>query len=119
MKKKEVQLNFRIKIENFYSVIKARIGFMRRDKDEFVKYGISEDKINDVDNELEVFAEIPTDDELVGAQVQATQEKDTLAEKVRDTITGIMTRVINKYGTGSGYYRKFGVNGISNLTLTV
>ena len=115
MKKKIAKLGFKIRIENFYTRMKVYISFMLRDKDRFAAFGITEDKIKEAESRLEEFAEIPTDAELLGNQVTATQEKDALGEKVKNAITAIMTRVSNKYGNDSGIYHKFGVNSISKL----
>jgi hypothetical protein len=115
MKKKPARANFRISIEEFYSVMKSRIGFMLRDKDEFVKFGITENHFNELNDMLETFGAIQTDEELLGVQIAATQTRDEAAAQLRDSITSIMTRAANKFGAGSGYYRKFGVSGLARL----
>ncbi|SFF81925.1 hypothetical protein [Sunxiuqinia elliptica] len=115
MRKKTVTVNFNIALSALYTFAMAKIGFMLRDLVEFIKYGVTEEKLNALKAMLTDFANIPTDDELVGVQVSATQEKDEAAIQLRDAIAEIMQRVENKFGAQSGNYRKFGVSGVSDL----
>jgi hypothetical protein len=115
MKKKPSKLNFKIVLSVFFTFTMAKLGFMRRDQLEFDKYGIDDGNLDDLEDLLANFQEIPTDVELLGNQVSATQQKDALAVQVRETIASIMTRAENKFGFHSGIYRKFGVSGISEL----
>lgn len=115
MKKNSPRLKFSIALSVLYTMAMAKIGFMLRDLVEFIKYGVTEEKLNALKAMLTDFANIPTDDELVGVQVSATQEKDEAAIQLRDAIAEIMQRVENKFGAQSGNYRKFGVSGVSDL----
>ncbi len=115
MKKKPLRLKFSIALTEFYTFAMGKVGFMKRDLAEFVKFGITEEKLNAQKDLLAAFSEIPTDDELLGAQVTATQEKDAIADQLRNSISAIMTRVENKFGFHSGTYRKFGISGVSDL----
>ncbi|MGQ7871235.1 hypothetical protein [Sunxiuqinia sp. sy24] len=115
MRKKTVTVNFNIALSALYTFAMTKIGFMMRDLLEFIKYGVTEEKLNALKAMLTDFANIPTDDELVGVQVSATQEKDEAAIQLRDAIAEIMQRVENKFGAQSGNYRKFGVSGVSDL----
>jgi hypothetical protein len=93
----------------------AKVGFMLRDLVEFIKYGVTEEKLTALKALLSDFANIPTDEELRGAQVLATQGKDEAGVLLRDAVSEIMRRVQNKFGAASGNYRKFGASGVSDL----
>ncbi len=115
MRKKEVTVKFNIALSLLYTFAMAKVGFMMRDLVEFIKYGVTEEKLNALKALLSDFASIPTDEELRGAQVVATQGKDEAGVQLRDSVSEIMQRVENKFGTASGNYRKFGASGVSDL----
>ena len=116
MKKKESPtLNFRIHIGVFYTLMMAKLGFVKRDKIEFAKRGVTEADITATENLLTEFSEIPTDDELLGLQINATKDKDKKSDVLRASISEVIDRAANKYGNNSGYYRQFGVNSLSGI----
>lgn len=115
MKKKPTVFIFNIRLTNFFTLMKAKLGHMRRDIVELVKFGIDAEKLDAAEALLTSFSEIPNDEELLGNQVSTTQQKDAAAAKVRLEIDSIMTRVENKFGSNSGTYRKFGITGTSTL----
>ena len=115
MKKKSLRPRFTIALTHFYTFCMAKLGFMERDLDEFTNFGIDQTDMDTLRELLVAFADVPTDEELLGAQLNATQAKDALAEELRQAINRIMTRVENKFGFRSGTYRKFGINGVSKL----
>ncbi len=88
---------------------------MVRDIDEFVKFGVTLEKLDELKALLETWFEIPGDEELLGDQMSRTEEKDLHAEKVREEVSMLMKKVESKYGKESAYYRKFGVSGTSRL----
>jgi hypothetical protein len=102
-------------MENFLTFVRSKLGYVRRDKVEFEKFGITEDDVADTDAMALEWEQIKSDEELLGDHVQATQDKDALAEEVREAIRPIMTRAANKFGADSGKYRKFGVWDLSHL----
>lgn len=114
MKKKTVQI-FHIPLPEFYSTMKAKVSYMRRDKTEFAGEGVEEAQFDKIEQDLEVFNDLPTDDEMVGEEVIATQKKDELKAVLHDQISTILNKAANKYGTESGYYRKFGIGALSRL----
>jgi hypothetical protein len=115
MRKKEVTPNFGIGLPVFYTEMKAKIGYINRDIDEFIKYGIGPDNIKLVNDNLKFFNIYPNDEEFLGIQVSATQEKTKESEKLREAIGEVLTRAANKYGKNSGYYRKYGTSELSKL----
>lgn len=115
MKKKIPALIFNIKLGILITLVQAKLSFMRRDQDKFIVYGITAEKLSDLEESLEIFANIESDDELVGLQVLATQKKDNEAEKLRSVINSHLTRAANKFGINSGKYRKFGATAVSEL----
>ncbi len=115
MRKKVVTVKFNIALSVLYTFAMAKVGFMLRDLSEFIKYGVSEEKLNALKAMLTDFADIPTDEELLGDQISATQGKDEAGVLLRDAVSEIMQRVANKFGSQSGKYRKFGASAISDL----
>jgi hypothetical protein len=115
MKKKPVKLIFNIPLGQFLVFVRSKLSFVRRDIAEFEKYGTTEDDVADTEAMASEWEQIKTDEELVGDHIQATQDKDELADKVRVDIRSIMTRVAKKFGEESAKYRKFGVSDLSHL----
>ena len=115
MKKKPAVQIFKIRLGVFYTYMMTKLGFMKRDSVEFVKQGVDQDKIAEVEDLLTEYSEIPTDDELIGAQMNATAEKDSARDKLRASISEIIDRAASKYGANSGYYRKFGIYTLSEI----
>ena len=115
MKKKSPRLAFRIALTIFVSWVRSIISFIRRDIAEFIKFGVTEEIITELETKVNAYEDIATDEELVGNQVIATQAKDAEAKKLREAIGSMMTRAENKFGVNSGYYRKFGITNISDL----
>ena len=115
MKKKAVIQNFKIRLGEFYTIMMTKLGFMKRDKAEFVKQGVSDEKIKETETMLADFSNIPTDDELIGAQMRTTAEKNKARDILRSDISQIIDRAASKYGTDTGYYRQFGIYGLSEI----
>jgi hypothetical protein len=95
---------------------RQKLGFARRDAADFTNFGLDTTAFTLVDGAITNLVEFPTDEELAGDQISATQNKDTLAELVRNGIRPIMTRATSKFGNDSGQYRKFGTKGLSEMT---
>ena len=115
MKKKPATQIFKIRLGVFYTYMKTKLSFIKRDSAEFLKQGVNEEKIAEVEALLAEYSEIPTDDELIGAQMNATAEKDSARDKLRASISEIIDRAASKYGANSGHYRKFGIYTLSEL----
>jgi len=114
MKKKTVAL-FSLTLAEFYTVMKAKLSFMLRDKAEFAKEGITQAQLDAIGPMLKEFNDLPTDEELVGDEVIATQAKNELKDQLHSKIEGVLNKAANKYGTESGYYRKFSIHSLSKL----
>jgi hypothetical protein len=53
-----------------------KINFLRRDLEAFSPFGYSEEKIAELENKVNVFENVSTDDELKGDQMIATEKKN-------------------------------------------
>lgn len=115
MKENLPKVLFKIKQPVFFTLIMSKISMMVRDIDEFAKFGVSLENINELKSLLQACSEIPSDDELLGNQMNKTGEKAARAVIVREEISALMKRVENRYGKESAVYRKFGVSGTSRL----
>jgi hypothetical protein len=80
------------------------------------EFGITEEIINAIETKREEFADMPTDEEMSGIMVSATEDKNTKANELRKAIRKVTIRVQNKYGNRSGEYRRFGVNDLSRMS---
>lgn len=115
MKRKPASLIFSIQLSVFLLIARSKLNFMKRDIDEFIKYGKTPEKIEAVEKIADEYMEIPNDDDLLGKQIITTEKKDKEAEKLRGILGGIMNRAQNTFGENTGEYRRFGVTSISDL----
>ncbi len=113
MNKKPLRLRFSIGLSMLYNLCMVKIGFAERDYVEFEKFGKTQADFDSLREETVAFGDLPTDEELRGEQENVQQAKEALATKVRKTISDIMKRVGDEFGTSSGTYKKFGVKGLS------
>jgi hypothetical protein len=115
IKENEVKIVFNISLTIFVTWAKKMLNYIRRDLEEFIKYGLTDEKLTELELLVKTFGDIPTDEELLGIQMQATKEKEEAAVALRLEIIAIMTRAANKFGIDTPQYRRFGVSGVSNL----
>ena len=59
---------------------------------------------------------MPSDDEMLGEQMEFTTKKKDTSEKLKTAIRSIMTRVAMKYHNRSGRYRKFGTTKMGDMS---
>jgi hypothetical protein len=115
MKKKVVDFIFNLKLAVLLTLTKAKISFIRRDLTEFEKFGIKEVNLTALEALILELENIPSDQEFLGDQIEATQGKDTFAEILRESMRSIFQRAGNKFGVKSGKYRKFGNDDVSHI----
>lgn len=72
-----------------------------RDLTDFAPYGWTAARLDAIEDLRDEFNELPTDEELMGAMVIATADKNESAENVRVAVRELRSRVENKYGEGS------------------
>ncbi|HHS95418.1 MAG TPA: hypothetical protein ENJ45_02430 [Phaeodactylibacter sp.] len=116
MKKQAIQRNYNFPDADLYIQCIERIKYAHRDIKEFETYSYGKEKLAAFLNRCEKFRQLPDDDELVGDQMIVTDKKYAAAEKLKNAIRSIMTRVAIKYGNRSGRYRKFGTAKMGDMT---
>lgn len=116
MKKKEAIRNFNFSDAILITKGKEKIAFIRRDASKFTEFGISGTDVDELENNIDLFAENITDIEAVSDQAEITSLKTAKAEELRVAIRAIMMRVELKYGTTSAKYRKFGTDMLTRQT---
>lgn len=87
-----------------------------RDNALFVSYSYDATAIGKYKQQIDAFANFPTDTELLGDQEDATNAKTILRDKVLNNLRNMRERVKIVFEDGSGRYNKFGFAGISNST---
>ncbi|MEM0541792.1 hypothetical protein WFZ85_04130 [Flavobacterium sp. j3] len=113
MKKKELFRSFNFSDGKLVAIGKEKIAYMRRDKIEFEKYGITTANFDALEEEIDKFLDTATDIEKLGTQTDTTAIKDAKAEELRQAIRVVMTRVVLVYEEGSSNFRKFGTETLS------
>lgn len=113
MKKKESFRSFNFSDGKLVAIGKEKIAYMRRDKIEFEKYGITTANFDALEEEIDKFLDTATDIEKLGTQTDTTAIKDAKAEELRQAIRVVMTRVVLVYEEGSSNFRKFGTETLS------
>lgn len=116
MKKQAVTREYNFPDADLYAQCLERIQYIKRDKKEFGTYAYGSDKIKGFEAICKKFAALPSDDELVGEQMEATSKKNDAREQLKTAIRSVMTRVSSKYNTKSGHYRKFGTYKMNDMS---
>lgn len=98
---------FTFSLERLSLLVNEKIRFLKRDMDVFKKYGFTLDWSNELKVRVEFFDKLPTDAELAGDMMIATEKKNVLAIEIRSAIDDVMIRVQDKFGHRSPYYNKF------------
>lgn len=109
MPKKEVKVKFSFSYGHLIELSEEKIDFMRRDKAEFEGYGITDVEVSSFEDELNNFADLPTDEELEAFQVEQGKIKITTQRVLTDYMRDeIYSRARSLYGDKSAKYRRFG-----------
>lgn len=72
-----------------------------RDLSDFLQYGWTQARLDTIGDLRDEFDDLPTDEELMGAMVVATGQKNEKGEQLRVMIREMRSRVENKYGEGA------------------
>ena len=107
MKKKEVVRAYNFSDGKLITTSNEKIAYIRRDEAEFVGYGITNVMVDELENQVNNFSDTTTDVEMVEDQSEVTAAKDVVADKLKESIRGVMNRVVLKYDVHSAKYRKF------------
>ena len=99
-----------------YMLCMQSIRHAHRDVELFKQYGYAIEKLSGFANQVEKFKNLPDDDEMVGDQMIVTEKKYEAADKLKNAIRSIMTRVEMKFSNRSGRYRKFGTAKMGDMT---
>lgn len=116
MKKQNTNRAYNFPDSDLYVQCMERISYAKRDSKEFDSYAYTGHKINQFEKWCQQFANLPTDDELVGTQMEMTTKKNIAREKLKTAIRSVMTRVASLYHKRSGHYRKFGVAKMNDMS---
>lgn len=88
----------------------------QRDATELSAYGVSAATITALEAARDAFANNPTDEELSGDLVIATQAKNATKTELQRQVRQISDRARIKFGEADGRFRKFGVELLSRQT---
>lgn len=86
-----------------------------RDSADFESYGVNATKIQELESLISNFNETTTDEEFKGIITTKVEEKNSIAESLKQIIAGIRNRAKNKFGEQSGKYKSFGFEDLSRL----
>ena len=108
MKKQATNREYNFPDADLYMQCMERIRYAERDIVDFTTYNYDQTRIDAFKKVCNKFDEMPSDDEMLGEQMEFTTKKKDTSEKLKTAIRSIMTRVAMKYHNRSGRYRKFG-----------
>ncbi len=100
-------------------VVKANniVTTARRDATEFAARSITEAAVfKPLEDAIDVFADLPTDEELEGIKMELTETKHAKADAVLVQVRTILTAAENVFGEGSAKLRRFGAKGVSEMS---
>ncbi len=100
-------------LEQLTDFIKASI---LQDLAELAARGITTATTDNLQDLRDAFADTPTDEEARGQVTDAVEIKDAAREAALDEARRLRTAAINKFGTGTGKYNRFGFEGMDELS---
>jgi len=92
------------------------LSLLERDATELGGYGINDDFKDTLTTKLADLRAYPTDEELLGAEVNLREVKDATAKDTRILIRDMMSRVVNVFPVNSGNWMLFGTKGLDDVT---
>ena len=116
MKKQATNREYNFPDADLYMQCMERIRYAERDGVDFTTYNYGQDRIDAFIKVCKKFDELPSDDEMLGEQMEFTTKKKDTSEKLKTAIRSIMTRVAMKYHNRSGRYRKFGTTKMGDMS---
>lgn len=116
MRKQATTRQYNFPDAELYVQCVEKLKFAVRDSAAIEQYTYSKEKLAAFQQQIQKFNQLPDDDELVGDQMVLTEKKNKAAEKLRNAIRGIMTRVQIKFSNRSGRYRKYGTTKMQTMT---
>ena len=93
-----------------------RLRWAKRDQSLLTPLGFGPEQHRQLEKLCREFASISDDQEALGEQMTATQQKNQAREELLAQIRRIMSLVAKKYSTKEGKYRKFGTEKISRMS---
>jgi hypothetical protein len=116
MKKQHQNRNYNTQDADLYRWCMEAIRLAQRDIEVFGQYGFTSDRLKTFKVMVDIFQQLPDDDEMVGEQMVSTEKKNQAAESLRTAIRGLMTRVAMKFHDKTGRYRKFGTSKLGDMS---
>ena len=116
MKKQSTNRKHNFPDADLYQLCITSIRNAKRDREEFISYGYTEERLKTFFNLTEQFKQLPDDEEMLGDQMLMTEKKYEAAEKLKSAIRSLMMRVAMKYSSRTGRYRKFGTSKMGDMT---
>ena len=116
MKKQTTNREYNFPDADLYMQCMERIRYAERDIVDLTTYNYGQDRIDAFIKVCSKFDGLPSDDEMLGEQMEFTTKKKDTSEKLKTAIRGIMTRVAMKYHNRSGRYRKFGTTKMGDMS---
>ena len=107
--------NYSIPDANLALFASNLVGFLTRDLDDFEIFGLTEDKIQDLRDQVDDFEEIDTDGAVVAGVLLASQTKNELREQVLEEIRRFALRAEIMWGSESPFYKGMDIGYLSKL----
>lgn len=116
MRNKQTQVReYKIPDAEFYFQARNFIGSAERDQEQFAGRGYPPARIEALNTLCTEFMAIRSDDEMLGAIMVATDQKDKVAEELRVHLRSIRSMAGNALGPHSARYRAFGMEKMDGL----
>lgn len=116
MKKQAINRMYNFPDADLYLQTLERVRHAERDIAQVTAYGFSKERLAQLKAKCQEFHDLPSDDEMVGDQMEMTATKGRLADELKVVIRSVMTRVAMKYPKRSGRYRKFGTAKMGDMS---
>lgn len=116
MKQKESTRNYRLSDAELKQLGDSILSLINRDIVEFNDRGFNPTKQAELANAIQVFSDYPSDEQLEGQKIAATEDKNNARKSVEKSLRTFFLAAENVFGYGTGRHKEFGNTDISRQT---
>jgi len=110
---KPLRRNYRLSDASLIQLADDIHGSATRDLTALADHGVTSLILTSLVTARDAFSNYPTDEELMGDLIVATENRNTMLETAKRIIDNISSKARFKFGEQSGKYRKFGIEALS------
>lgn len=111
----EPERDYKFSDARLIEIALEKIAFAQRDATELATVGVTAAWVDDLEDIVEAFGNLPSDEVELGEQEEATTEKNTDADLLRDKLKELRSAAQRAFGEKHADYKQFGLKGLDDM----